>query len=253
MATNSRHCSQATPPWRGSRRQRPLGCPGRAVPNQHELVELILGAETDPGRVRRCSGGRRGPTSRLARRPAGAHRRRRRRRLCTAASGRVFRAAQGGRAAAGPGAAPDAVAANGTALRALNSAAAGGHHSIAHLLLDHGAEVDPRQTGGFTPLHEAAHQATSSWCTCCSSAAQILERRPTTARPRPTSPASPSERPRAPRATARSCHIRVPCHACRPTDSSIIDRRRGRGGGPVTVRSRRGGAAPATGPHSEPP
>ena len=56
------------------------------------------------------------------------------------------------------GAAPDAVAANGTALRALNSAAAGGHHSIAHLLLDHGAEVDPRQTGGFTPLHEAAHR-----------------------------------------------------------------------------------------------
>lgn len=52
----------------------------------------------------------------------------------------------------------DAIATNGSELRALNSAAAGGHHSIAHLLLDHGAEVDPRQTGGFTPLHEAAHK-----------------------------------------------------------------------------------------------
>ncbi|MDQ6696106.1 MAG: ankyrin repeat domain-containing protein [Actinomycetota bacterium] len=52
---------------------------------------------------------------------------------------------------------PDAHATNGSALRPLNSAAAAGHHSIAHLLLDHGAEVDPRQTGGFTPLHSAAH------------------------------------------------------------------------------------------------
>ena len=53
---------------------------------------------------------------------------------------------------------PDAIATSGSELRVLNSAAAGGHHSIAHLLLDHGAEVDPRQTGGFTPLHEAAHK-----------------------------------------------------------------------------------------------
>ncbi len=52
---------------------------------------------------------------------------------------------------------PDATATNGSALRALNSAAAAGHHSIAHLLLDHGAEVDPQQAGGFTPLHSAAH------------------------------------------------------------------------------------------------
>jgi ankyrin repeat protein len=51
----------------------------------------------------------------------------------------------------------DAVAANGSNLRPLNSAAAAGHASIAHLLLDHGAEVDPRQNLGFTPLHSAAH------------------------------------------------------------------------------------------------
>jgi len=57
----------------------------------------------------------------------------------------------------GRGADPEAVADNGTALRPLNSAAAAGQHTIAHLLLDHGADVEVRQSGGFTPLHSAVH------------------------------------------------------------------------------------------------
>lgn len=60
------------------------------------------------------------------------------------------------------GADPDTVATNGTQLRPLNSAAAAGHNSIAHLLLDHGANVEVRQTGGYTPLHSAAHNGDRS-------------------------------------------------------------------------------------------
>ena len=56
------------------------------------------------------------------------------------------------------GADPRAVATNESAVEPLNSAAAGGHLVIAHLLLDRGAEVDAPQTGGITPLHSAAHR-----------------------------------------------------------------------------------------------
>ena len=38
----------------------------------------------------------------------------------------------------------------------LHSAAAGGHGSIVELLLEHGADPNARQRGGFTPLHAAA-------------------------------------------------------------------------------------------------
>ena len=54
------------------------------------------------------------------------------------------------------GADPRAVAQNDTGLRPINSAAAGGHPVIVHLLLDRGAEVDDAQAGGITPLHVAA-------------------------------------------------------------------------------------------------
>ncbi len=43
-------------------------------------------------------------------------------------------------------------ATNGSGLRPLNSAAAGGHLEVVTLLLDHGAEVDCTQTGDITPL-----------------------------------------------------------------------------------------------------
>jgi uncharacterized protein len=47
-------------------------------------------------------------------------------------------------------------ASNGTDLRAIHSAAAGGEAAIVRLLLDHGADANTVQNGGFTPLHAAA-------------------------------------------------------------------------------------------------
>jgi ankyrin repeat protein len=49
-----------------------------------------------------------------------------------------------------------AVARNPTALTALHSAVAGRHHAIAARLLDHGADPDALQSGGWTALHAAA-------------------------------------------------------------------------------------------------
>jgi len=54
------------------------------------------------------------------------------------------------------GAQPGAVADNPTRVTPLNSAAARGHVAIVRLLLDHGAEVDATQAGGYTALHSAA-------------------------------------------------------------------------------------------------
>jgi len=54
------------------------------------------------------------------------------------------------------GADVDACATNGSELKPINSAAAGGHRELVELLLDHGAEIEARQRGGFTALHSAA-------------------------------------------------------------------------------------------------
>jgi len=51
----------------------------------------------------------------------------------------------------------DAVSANALAVRPINSAAAGSHEVVVHLLLDHGADADAAMAGGFRPLHAAAH------------------------------------------------------------------------------------------------
>jgi uncharacterized protein len=53
------------------------------------------------------------------------------------------------------GAPVDAVARNPMRVQPLNSAAAG-RTEVCSVLLDSGAPVDPQQTGGYTPLHEAA-------------------------------------------------------------------------------------------------
>ena len=51
---------------------------------------------------------------------------------------------------------PDVVAANGTQLRPINSAAAAGSDEIVALLIERGADVDAQQRGGYTALHSAA-------------------------------------------------------------------------------------------------
>lgn len=55
------------------------------------------------------------------------------------------------------GAEAEAVSDNAIAVRPLNSAAAGAHETIVHLLLDRGADPDARMAGGYAPLHAAAH------------------------------------------------------------------------------------------------
>ena len=54
------------------------------------------------------------------------------------------------------GADPDALAANETGLRPINSAAAASSTRIVSLLLERGADVHAAQHGGYTPLHSAA-------------------------------------------------------------------------------------------------
>jgi ankyrin repeat protein len=49
-----------------------------------------------------------------------------------------------------------AVARNPLTVQPLHSAAAGGHTVVARLLLEHGADPNARQEGGFVPLHAAA-------------------------------------------------------------------------------------------------
>ncbi|MFC4452848.1 ankyrin repeat domain-containing protein [Deinococcus sonorensis] len=56
----------------------------------------------------------------------------------------------------GLGASVDRPSQNTMQVRPLHSAAAGNHTELAELLLAHGADVDARQHGGFTPLMAAA-------------------------------------------------------------------------------------------------
>lgn len=52
----------------------------------------------------------------------------------------------------------EARSANSMALQPLNSAAAGCHEVVVHLLLDHGADADAPMARGYRPLHAAAHK-----------------------------------------------------------------------------------------------
>lgn len=54
------------------------------------------------------------------------------------------------------GANPNRASQNGLRVTPLHSAAAGRHHALVAMLLDHGADPHARQEGGFTPLHSAA-------------------------------------------------------------------------------------------------
>lgn len=50
----------------------------------------------------------------------------------------------------------NAVAANGLKVQPLHSAAAGNHLGVCKMLIEHGAQINTRQEGGFAPLHSAA-------------------------------------------------------------------------------------------------
>ncbi|QDU65969.1 ankyrin repeat domain-containing protein [Engelhardtia mirabilis] len=52
----------------------------------------------------------------------------------------------------------DAVATNGSALRAIHAAVAGGEYECLRMVLEAGAEVDAAQNGRITALHAAAHR-----------------------------------------------------------------------------------------------
>lgn len=51
---------------------------------------------------------------------------------------------------------PNRTSNNAQRVAPLNSAAAGQHWEIAKLLIEHGADVNGKQSGGFVPLHNAA-------------------------------------------------------------------------------------------------
>lgn len=55
------------------------------------------------------------------------------------------------------GAPCDPVSSNPLAVRPINSAAAGSHEVVVHLLLDHGADADAAMSDGYRPLHAASH------------------------------------------------------------------------------------------------
>jgi ankyrin repeat protein len=55
------------------------------------------------------------------------------------------------------GAPCDPVSDNALAVHPINSAAAGSHEVVVHLLLDHGADADADMQDGYRPLHAAAH------------------------------------------------------------------------------------------------
>jgi len=54
------------------------------------------------------------------------------------------------------GAAVNAVSNNSLKVAPIQSAAAGGHHKIVKMLLEHSADPNIREQGGYTPLHAAA-------------------------------------------------------------------------------------------------
>lgn len=54
------------------------------------------------------------------------------------------------------GASVNAQSRNGLRAAPIQSAAAGGHHQIVKMLLQHGADPNVREQGGYTPLHAAA-------------------------------------------------------------------------------------------------
>lgn len=59
------------------------------------------------------------------------------------------------------GAPIDAIAANPTLVRPLHSGVAAGSVRVVRILLEHGAEIDAPQRGGWTALHGAAHRGDS--------------------------------------------------------------------------------------------
>ncbi|HEY2888065.1 MAG TPA: ankyrin repeat domain-containing protein [Candidatus Limnocylindrales bacterium] len=62
------------------------------------------------------------------------------------------------------GADPNAWATGALRVQPLHSAVSAGHEAIARLLVEHGADPDQAQDGGYTPLHAAAQNGLSELC-----------------------------------------------------------------------------------------
>jgi ankyrin repeat protein len=62
------------------------------------------------------------------------------------------------------GADPNAWATGSLRVQPLHSAVSAGHEAVARLLVEHGADPDQPQDGGYTPLHAAAQNGLSDLC-----------------------------------------------------------------------------------------
>jgi ankyrin repeat protein len=62
------------------------------------------------------------------------------------------------------GADPSAWATGSLRVQPLHSAVSAGHEAVARLLVEHGADPDQAQDGGYTPLHAAAQNGLSELC-----------------------------------------------------------------------------------------
>ena len=136
------------------------------------------------------------------------------------------------------GADVDAPATHPMGIAAVHAAAASPTGAGLALAVAAGADLDATQSGGFTPLHEAAHRGTRPWSICSSRPAQTPPDAPTTGAPRPTwlaptvTTRSPTVSRRTDSAGLTSGRRRAGAHGC-PRPPRWVDARAHRGRRPA--------------------